>query len=326
MFTSATLVEPGDGSAPVKVKLVNTSCPLCLCARNRIFVRTKAQSSPRDFRIFRLVHGIMGTLKMRSTDIVFVFALRQEAVGILDRLKHFRKTKGNGWTFHTGKIDNLSIAIVLSGVGQKNAEDAAKIVIDVFEPKLVCSAGYAGGLSSRLKQFNLCVPEQVLRASDGQALDLSNPILRKTLPMPNKLTLITVNDVVALPEHKRTLHEQTGAEIVDMETFAVADVCRDRKIPFYSFRIVLDTVDDRIPKDIAKILDSMGKGVSRFSGAIFGSVLSRPKVVLDLVSLKQHAFTATERLARFALAELRRQIPDEVPPVERLPSPETELP
>ena len=260
---------------------------------------------------------------MRSTDIGFVFALRQEAVGILDRFKHSRKTYGNGWTFHTGKIDNLSIAIVLSGVGQKNAEDAAKILIDVFEPKLVCSAGYAGSLASRLKQFNLCVPEQVLRESDGQCLDLSNPIPQKISPLSNKLTLITVNDVVELPEYKRTLHEQTGAEIVDMETFAVADVCRVRNIPFSSFRIVLDTVDDRIPKDIVKILNSLDKGVSRLSGTIFGSVWSRPKIMLDLISLKQRAFTATERLARFALAELPQRIPGEVPPVERLTSSET---
>ena len=264
---------------------------------------------------------------MLSTDIGFVFALRQEAAGVLDRLKHVRKTSGNGWTFQTGTFDSLSVAIVVSGVGQKNAEDAAKILIDVFEPKLVCSAGYAGGLSVRLKQFNICVPEQVLRESDGQVLDLSNSIPQKTLPIPNRLTLITVNNVVELPQHKKALHEQTGAEIVDMETFAVADVCRTRNIPFCSFRIVLDAVDDRIPKDIANILDNMDKGVSRFSGAIFGSVWSRPSVVLDLVSLNQRAFTAMERLARFTLSELQQRMSDDASSVERLTSPEPpELP
>jgi len=255
-----------------------------------------------------------------STDVGFVFALRQEAVGILDRLKRSQKTRGNGWTFHTGKIDTLSIAVVLSGVGQKNADAATTILADVFEPKLICSAGYAGGLSVRLKQFNLCVPEQVLRASDGVALDLSSPVPRATPPMPNKLTLLTVNDVVELPEQKRTLHEQTGAELVDMETFAIADVCRTRGIPFCSFRIVLDAASDRIPKDIAKILDNMDKGVSRFSGTIFGSIWSRPSVVLDLVALKQRAFTATERLAQFAIKELRQRMSGEMPAVERLAS------
>jgi len=253
---------------------------------------------------------------MLSTNIGFIFALRQEAVGILDRLKHLRKTRGNGWTFYTGQIDTLSLAVVLSGVGQKNAEEATNILAEVFEPKLICSAGYAGGLSSRLKRFSLCVPEQVLRQSDGGVLDLSTPIPRTTPPQPNKLSLITVNDVVELPEQKRVLHEQTGAEIVDMETFAVADVCRVRRIPFCSLRIVLDAASDRIPADIAKILDNMGKNVSRFSGTIVGSILSRPSVVLDLVSLKQRAFTATERLAPFAITELRQRLPDDT--VEQL--------
>ena len=252
---------------------------------------------------------------MLSVDTGFVFALRQEAVGILDRLKHSRTTRGNGWTFHTGKLENVSTALVLSGVGQKNAEEAAKILIDIFTPKLICSAGYAGGLSSRLKQFNICVPEQIIRESDQQALDLSKPIPQKTPPIPNKLTLLTVNDVVESPEQKRTLNERTGAEIVDMETFAIADICRNREIPFSSFRIILDTVNDRIPKDIANILENVNKGVSRLSGTILGSIWSRPSVVLDLASLKQRAFTASERLAQFIIRELsRRKFDNTLPP------------
>ena len=244
---------------------------------------------------------------MFSVDTGFVFALRQESVGILDRLKRARTTRGNGLTFHTGKLDDMAVTIVLSGVGQKNAEEATNVLLDVFAPKLICSAGYAGGLSSRLKQSNLCVPEQVIRASDMHALDLSNSIPLKTLPMPDKLTLLTVNDVVESPKQKRTLHEQTGAELVDMETFAVAEVCRGREVPFLSIRVILDAVEDQIPRDIANILENMGKGTFRFSGSLFGSVWSRPSVVFDLVSLKRRAFTATERLAKFTVAELSRK-------------------
>ena len=257
---------------------------------------------------------------MLATDIGFIFALHQEATGILDRLKHSKKTQGNGWTFHTGKIDDLSVALVLSGAGQKNAEEAAKILIDVFEPKMICSAGYAAGLSSRLKQLNICVPEQVIRESDNEALDISNSNPRKTPPMPDKLTLLTVNGIVELPEQKRTLHIQTGAELADMETFAVAEVCRNRAVPFCSFRIVLDAVDDRIPKDIEHILNNMHKGVSRLSGTIFGSVWSRPSLVLDLAALKKRAFMASERLARFAIKELqqRKTISESPPSMEQL--------
>jgi adenosylhomocysteine nucleosidase len=246
---------------------------------------------------------------MLSVDTGFIFALRQESAGILDRLKRTHTTSGNGWTFHTGKLGDATVALVLSGVGQKNAEKATHALLDVFTPKLICSAGYAGGLSVRLKQLTLCVPEQIIRHSDRQALDLSKPIPQKSLPMPDKLTLLTVNNVVELPEQKRTLHEQTSAEIVDMESFAVAEVCRVREVPFLSIRVVFDAVDDRIPQDITNIVESMNKGVSRFSGVLLGSLWSRPVIVRDFVSLKRRAFTASERLARFTVAELsRRQV------------------
>ena len=256
---------------------------------------------------------------MLSVDTGFVFALRQEAVGILDRLKRVRTTCGDGLTFYTGNIGNISVAIVLSGIGQNNAEEAAKKLIDVFEPKSVCSAGYAGGLSARLKRFNICVPEQVLRGSGGEALDLSETIPRKTAPMPDKFTLVTVNDVVETPVQKRALRERTGAEIVDMETFAIAEVCRVRNVPFSSFRVVFDTESDQIPGDIAKILGNMDKGISRLSGAIFGNIWSRPSVVLDFVSLKKRAFTAAERLARFAITELFQRRREQL----KLPATET---
>jgi len=242
-----------------------------------------------------------------SVDIGFVFALQQESVGVLDRMKHVRTTCGDGWTFHTGKIEHKTAALVLSGVGQKKAEEAAQVLLDVFAPKIICSAGFAGGLTDRLKRSKICVPEQVVRESDGQVLNLSNLIPTKTEPKQNMLTLITVNEVAASPKQKRNLYGRTGAELVDMETFAVAEVCRAREIPFRSFRVILDAVDDRIPKDIAKILDNVGKGVPHFSGILLGSFFSRPSVVIDLVSLKRRAFTAAERLAQFTVAELLQQ-------------------
>ena len=254
---------------------------------------------------------------MFHVDTGFVFALRQEAVGILDRLKHPRATRGDGWTFYTGKIDDMSIALVLSGVGQQNAEEAAKKLIDVFEPRIVCSTGYAGGLSARLKRFDLCVPERVVRESDGHALDLSLSIPQKTSQILSKLTLLTVNDVAATPQQKRALYERTGAEIVDMETFAVAEICRVRKVSFFSFRVILDTVEDQIPQDIANMLGNLDKGVSRLSGMILGNIWSRPSVVLDFVSLKKRAFTAAERLAQFALAELPRRTTEELKVLEK---------
>ena len=255
---------------------------------------------------------------MQSVDIGFVFALHHESVGILDRLKRPQTTRGNDRTFHTGTIHTAgtnsekSVAAVLAGVGQKNAEEATNVLLDVFAPRWICSIGYAGGLTNRLQRATICVPEQAVRATDGQALDLSGTVPQRAVPMPNKLKLLTINDVVETPNRKRELHAQTGAELVDMETFAVAEVCRVREIPFLSVRVIFDALDDQIPGDITKILDNFSRGVSRTSGlflagTLFGSIVSRPSVLLDFASFNRRAFTASERLAQFTLAELSRR-------------------
>ena len=249
---------------------------------------------------------------MQSVDVGFVFALRQEATGIIDRLLYPRTTRGNGWTFYSGDIElgqagRRSAAIVFSDVGQGNAGTATNKLIDVFNPKLICSAGYAGGLSTLLKKSDVCIPEQIIRQHDLQTLDISQSIPKNTAPIPNKLTLITVQDVIETPEQKRELHSRTAAELADMETFAVAEICCNRDTRFMSIRIVFDAADERIPKDITKILNSVDKGVLRLAGNIFGSIITRPAIIIDLISLQRRAVAASERLAHFIVKELCRK-------------------
>jgi adenosylhomocysteine nucleosidase len=238
-------------------------------------------------------------------EIGFVFALPMEAAGIVDVLTEHQTTRGDGRTFHTGLFGNRRVAVIESGIGQEKARRAAEVLIDVFAPKRLCSAGYAGGLSKRLKQLNVCFPEQVMRDSDAKILDLTGSIPKYvengTEP---KLTLLTADSMVDSPQKKRVLGERTGAELVDMETFAAADVCRERNVPFLSVRIILDTAEEQIPKEIQRISQSAAKGKIRLAGSVLGALFSRPSSMLDLLSLQRRALMATDRLAKRIKAEL----------------------
>lgn len=243
---------------------------------------------------------------MKPPEVGFVFALSQEAGSVFDRFEHRRTTRGSGAVFHTGILNGLTAAAVISGIGQHNAENAAALLIDVFAPKKICSAGYAAGLSPRLKKGNICVAERVQRYSDGQILDLTPGIPRQGLPENGKLTLLTVNETIHSPEQKAALLEKTGAELLDMETFAVAECCRQRKVPFLSVRIIFDAAGDPVPEEISRFVQNGKKGKLFHAGLIFRTICSRPSVLCGLFSLQKQAFTASEKLAVFLSKELSR--------------------
>ena len=247
-------------------------------------------------------------LKRAMVDIGFVFAMPMEAAGIADRLKQKKTTRGDGRTFHTGLLGDYRVALVESGVGQEKAGRAAEVLVDVFQPRRILSAGYGGGLSKRLKRFNVCFPDLLVRESDGAKLDLSGSVPKSVTDFSeDRFTLLTTDFVVTSSKQKKTLNLNIGAELVDMETFAVAEVCRRHDIPFLAVRIILDTAEEELPKDVQKIMKDAEVGGARLAGSVLGSLFSRPSSMLDLFTLKQRALEATDRLAKRIAVELRNE-------------------
>lgn len=243
-----------------------------------------------------------------SPEIGFVFAMPMEAAGVADRLKEKKTLKAQGRIFHTGHFGKFRVAIAESGVGQQKAAQATQLLIETFRPQRIVSAGYGGALHQRLKRFVVCFPEIVVRESDGTTLDLTSSIPQhapsQTQPVHGKLGLLTCNYVAASPKQKSALRQEFGTEIVDMETFAVADICRQQNIPFLSARIILDTADEQLPKDVQNIMKNAEIGGPRLVGSVLGSLFKRPSTLLDLYSLKERALQATDRLAKTIAIEL----------------------
>jgi adenosylhomocysteine nucleosidase len=290
-------------------------------------------------------------------DFGFVFAMPMEAGGLVDLLEDRITTKGNGRVFHRGclSISNFKtqrgqggnskfqIAIVESGIGQAKAASATNALLDIFCPKFIISAGYAGGLSPEFKKFSVHQPDLLLRKSDGMIIDVANhspQVIKKiaydnsnindnnkdnnnndnrfeinqnidnkyNIVTKNRNLLVTVDQPVETTERKFLLGKEYNAGLVDMETFAVAEVCVKRQnernssneiIRFSSIRIVLDAVDDELPKEVKRIIQSYDRSTARMIGATIGSIFKRPSVVFDLYSLKERALRATDILAKY---------------------------
>lgn len=217
-------------------------------------------------------------------------------------LSQVRVTRGDGFIARRGRCGERGIVIVESGPGRQRAAKAAHALIDAYRPQLVVASGFAGGLDPRVKRHDLIAADSLVDA-DGREIRLDPAAAMPRLDDVQNLhrgRLLTMDRIVRLREEKRQLGILHQALAVDMESFAVAEICRARDVAVLVVRGISDAVDDELPPDIGRLLSR--KSFAGQLGAAVGSLFRRPGAMKDLFNLHQNALAASGRLAKFLTA------------------------
>jgi adenosylhomocysteine nucleosidase len=228
-----------------------------------------------------------------------VFALGIEAGGLIDRLSGVIKIEAPGFVAREGGLDGRRLVVVESGVGCPAAARATQSLILGHQPQWVISAGFAGGLNDSVAQGDVLMADQIVDTADRQ-FEIDFKLDRQTIDTMRHLhvgRLLTCDRIIHDPEEKKALGRRHGALAVDMESIAVAEVCRNEKIRFLSVRVISDAIDHALPQDI-DFLVKRRTTADRLCAAA-GAILRRPSSIKDMWQLKEDALAASERLAKF---------------------------
>lgn len=249
------------------------------------------------------------TQKPPVCNVGLVFALSIEAGGLVDRLSGAIRTEGAGFVAREGGLDSRRIVIVESGVGRERAARATEALILGHKPRWIVSAGFAGALDERLGRGDILMADAIVDPKDRQlAIDFK---LQSESAVSSHLhvgRLLTVDRVIRDPAQKRDLGKRHSALAVDMESMAVAEVCRSEKVRFLSVRVIVDAVDQTLPRDIDLLVKK--KSTAGRLGAAAGAILRRPSSIKDMWQLKEDALVASERLAKFLVGVLGQLEPE----------------
>jgi adenosylhomocysteine nucleosidase len=161
-----------------------------------------------------------------------------------------------------------SVEVIYTGVGKVNAASAATLALLVLRPSLVVNYGTAGRINESLSGL----------------LEVSDVIQRDMMAMP----LAPRGRVPYSPELDRLSSGQNGVvcgtgdsfvtsvdpwlienkvDIVDMELFAIAQVCQRHSLPWRAFKFITDDANDLAHQDwVANVKD----GESLFWDALAG--------------------------------------------------------
>ncbi|MGR9051871.1 MAG: phosphorylase family protein, partial [Gammaproteobacteria bacterium] len=128
-----------------------------------------------------------------------------------------------------------SILLACSGAGPGNARASALSLLSEGAEGLV-SWGCAAALDETLAPGDLTLADTLV-SENGEKIDLRSDWLNDACEVlselrPSVVCLAESKALVVDSSGKAQLHRQTGADILDMETVAVAKVALERNVPF----------------------------------------------------------------------------------------------
>jgi adenosylhomocysteine nucleosidase len=239
-------------------------------------------------------------------DVGLVAALPIEVGPFLDRLANRRKYAGPKWAVTEGELAGKLVALIVAGVGEKPARRGTEILVAGHRPRWVISAGFGGALDPDLRRNDVIVARRVISGVQGRPpfdIDVSLPSEPEPHPAVRAGSVLTIDRIIRTPADKAALRGDQGADVVDMETHAVASYCAERSIRFLGVRVVSDEAATELPPEILTVLGPTGG--FRF-GATMGAIWRRPSSVKDLLRLREHAHEAADRLAAVLPALIER--------------------
>jgi adenosylhomocysteine nucleosidase len=148
------------------------------------------------------------------------------------------------------------------GVGKVNATYNTLRLINIHKPKLIINYGTAGAVNTQLKGIVECT-KFYQRDMDVRGLDFE---LGET-PFDQVKEIITSKNGYSCGTGDNFVNKKIDMEVdvVDMEAYAIAKVCKLENIEFKCFKYISDNTDENANNDWNK---NLALGVSIFATTI----------------------------------------------------------
>ena len=192
-----------------------------------------------------------------------------------------------------------SVVAVVSGIGCKNAELAARGIVDQHRPALLISVGLAGALIRSLKVGSVFTPSVVVDAADGAEY--------RCIADANHVSggvLVSARQIAGV-EAKRELVNRFHGLVVDMEAAGAAKVAQQEQIGFRCVKAISDEADFAMPP-MEQFLNGAGEfGSGKF--ALWAAL--RPWQWPRIAALARNSKRATDALCNRLRNDLANALP-----------------
>ena len=223
--------------------------------------------------------------------IAITFALPAESSEFLSRLDAKSRDR-NGIRTTRGTIDDRTIEILHTGVGEKVCRERIGKFLQTQQFAFLISAGFAGALNDQLQVGDLLV------ARNFSTVDLRRSFFSSSAF--RMADLLTLPGLIDSREERNHVARTTGAAAVDMETEFIARACAERAVPLLSLRVITDTPREPFPAPPKVLFDIERQRTPMAPLAIF--FLTHPTRIPRLVQFARRIARARNVLANALVA------------------------
>jgi adenosylhomocysteine nucleosidase len=197
--------------------------------------------------------------------VAIVGALEEEVKSFVEAMATAKASKWGKRTLHQGTIGDSAVVAVAGGVGKVKAAACAQYLIDHYSIEALFCSGVAGAVNPRLTTGDLVISEKtlehdfdpgdpkLLKRFRRRWLQADAGLVKLALQAAGVLGLadrchrgrvLTGDQAIVSREKRQWLWETFHADCVDMESAAVAQVCRLNGVPWVVVRAISDSAEE----------------------------------------------------------------------------------
>jgi adenosylhomocysteine nucleosidase len=151
-------------------------------------------------------------------------------------------------TRHHLQQQRINSRILITGIGPHAARASITRALEPSRPPMVITCGFAGGLDPALPLGQLVFDA-----------DPAFPLAQALMPIGARPASFLASDrILATAADKAAARELSGADVVEMESFVIRQLCRERNIPSATLRVISDTAREDLPLDFSRFLSDSG--------------------------------------------------------------------
>ena len=229
-------------------------------------------------------------------NICVICAIPQETRPLLAKFPQRVCGSLSGFKSWTITSAGKTITIIESGIGQENAANAAAAAILHYRPDCIISSGFCGALTANLQVGNIVTADvihQLSQGHPGQTVTPDPTVNSSLLTGCATANFISTDNICSKGDILKLLPPNTTT-VIEMESYAVASICQEHGMPFFTVRAVSDAFDTD-PSQLFRTIADQNYNI-RLPAVIF-AVISKPSFLSQLFTLAKGASTAGKSLA-----------------------------
>jgi adenosylhomocysteine nucleosidase len=198
--------------------------------------------------------------------------------------------------FHKIAAGRPGVFTLIVGIGRLNAEKSVRGFLAACSPERVLTCGFAGGLNPDLKLGDVVFENGNRQPAIGNELEPRDLDGYETLVAAGAtpVKFFCADRIATTVAEKQKLRAETGADAVEMESAAIAAVCRERGIPCTTLRVISDPANEDLPLDFNALAKP---DQSTDFGKLAWAIVQSPGKIGALIRLQKKTKFAARQLA-----------------------------